>query len=108
MRKYIEQSIELNSIWQTSCQYPDVTTNNEGISFLVYQQSVNNNDSIVFQTVKEGALSPKKVISSKDSLSYRPSIHCFNDEIIIHGLSIEIINGILCIQLVRIINLEIL
>ncbi len=82
MNSYIDRSIELNSIWETNGQYPDVSVDNQGNSFVVYQESIGDKDSIVYHSIRDGVLSTKKTLSV-DALCLRPSVHSFGGETLI-------------------------
>ncbi len=78
MEHFKENSIHCTDSWKESAQYPDVTVNHDGDTFVVWQKYVDHEEEIVFAKIQDKKVVDPTVISGK-GLALRPSMHTFNN-----------------------------
>ena len=48
MEHFKHTSVEITDIWQSSCQYPDVTVNSQNETFVVWEKYLDHTEGIQF------------------------------------------------------------
>lgn len=78
MEHFKENSIHCTDIWKESAQYPDVTVNQAGETFVVWQKYLDHKEELVFAKIQDKKVIDPIVISGK-GLALRPSMHTFEN-----------------------------
>ena len=81
MEHFKRTSVEITDIWQSSCQYPDVTVNSQNETFVVWEKYLDHTEVIQFAQMIDNHPHNELQISGS-GLALRPSMHTFNDRII--------------------------
>lgn len=82
MEHFKVNSIHCTDIWEKAAQYPDVTVNDNGDTFVVWQKYLDHVEQIVFAKIENREVIDPIVISGK-GLALRPSMHTFNETVYI-------------------------
>ena len=97
MEHFKSTSVEITDIWQSSCQYPDVTVNSKNEVFAVWEKYLDHTEVIRFAQMIDRHPHNEVQISGS-GLALRPSLHTFNDRVITAWSEFE--NGVwkLCVR----------
>lgn len=97
MEHFKSTSVEITDIWQSSCQYPDVTVNSKNEVFAVWEKYLDHTEVIRFAQMIDHHPHNEVQISGS-GLALRPSLHTFNDRVITAWSEFE--NGVwkLCVR----------
>lgn len=97
MEHFKNRSAALTDIWQNSCQYPEVTVNSRNETFVVWEAYLNHRETIQFARIVNHQ-PIEEVTVSGTGLALRPSLHTFNDKVIMAWSEFE--NGLwqLCVR----------
>ena len=97
MEHFKSTSVEITDIWQSSCQYPDVTVNSKNEVFAVWEKYLDHTEVIRFAQMIDHHPHNEVQISGS-GLALRPSLPTFNDRVITAWSEFE--NGVwkLCVR----------